>query len=79
MILGLSSSYDQHQALPIRHYVNQTTSAYAEDNWHVTPRLSLQLGFAMTLCRTRRSARYLIANFDPNLYLSSQEPKLYRK
>ena len=44
MMLGLASKYQQAQALPIRHYVNQTTSVYAMDNWHVTPRLSLQLG-----------------------------------
>jgi outer membrane receptor protein involved in Fe transport len=44
MLMGLSGSYSQYQAVPIRHYVNQTPSAYAMDNWHVTPRLSLQLG-----------------------------------
>ena len=41
---GSAGSYSQFQALPIRHYVNQTPSVYAMDNWHVTPRLSLQLG-----------------------------------
>ena len=45
MLLGLSSNYDQHQDLPIRHYVNQTPSIYVNDNWRTTPNFSLQLGF----------------------------------
>ena len=44
VLLGLPSNYSQNQLAPIRHYVNQTPSVYAQDNWHVTPRLSLQLG-----------------------------------
>jgi hypothetical protein len=44
MLLGLPGSYSQYQSAPTRHYVNQTPSAYAMDNWHVTPRLTLQLG-----------------------------------
>ncbi len=42
MLLGLTTSYTQFQSTPIRHYVNQTPSFYVMDNWHVTPRLSLQ-------------------------------------
>jgi hypothetical protein len=38
LLLGLSGSYGQEQAVPIRHYVNQTPSAYVMDNWHVLPR-----------------------------------------
>ncbi len=45
MLLGLDTGgYSESQAAPIRHYVNQTPSAYAMDTWKVTPRLSLQLG-----------------------------------
>src|ERR1700722_4683092 len=44
MLIGLSTSYSQPQSMAIRHYVNQTTSGYINDNWKVTPRLSLQLG-----------------------------------
>ena len=35
-LLGLSTNYAQLQDQDIRHYVNQTVSAYAMDNWHVT-------------------------------------------
>ena len=44
ILLGLTASYSQFQSTPIRHYVNQTPSLYVMDNWHVTHRLSLQLG-----------------------------------
>ena len=41
---------------PIRHYVNQTPSAYAMDNWHVTPRLSACNSACGTMpCRMRGS------------------------
>ena len=74
MILGLASNYDQAEALPIRHYVNQTTSFYGEDNWHVTPHLSLQLGFRYDALPHAYERNNLIANFDPRQYQSSQAP-----
>jgi len=33
-LLGLTASFSQSNANPINHYVNQTTSVYAQDNWH---------------------------------------------
>ena len=74
MLLGLSSSYGQFQAVPIRHYVNQTPSAYAMDNWHVTPRLSLQLGLRYDALPHAWERSNAVSNFDPALYLSSQSP-----
>ncbi len=71
MLLGISSSYDQYQALPIRHYVNQTTSAYAMDNWKVTPRLSLQLGLRYDALPHAWERNNAVANFNPNLYVPS--------
>jgi hypothetical protein len=71
MLLGISSSYDQYQALPIRHYVNQTTSVYAMDNWKVTPRLSLQLGFRYDALPHAWERNNQLSNFDPTLYIPS--------
>ncbi|MDI3254042.1 MAG: carboxypeptidase-like regulatory domain-containing protein [Bacillota bacterium] len=75
MLLGLASSYDQHQALPIRHYVNQTPSVYLNDNWRATPRLSLQLGFRYDALPHAWERQNYIANFDPYQYLQSQAPQ----
>jgi len=74
MLLGIAGSYSQYQATPIRHYVNQTPSAYALDNWHVTPRLTLQLGLRYDALPHAWERSNAVANFDPALYLSSQAP-----
>ncbi len=74
MMLGLASKYQQAQALPIRHYVNQTTSVYAMDNWHVTPRLSLQLGLRYDALPFATERGNNVSNFDPSQYLSSLAP-----
>lgn len=74
MVLGLSRNYDQAQALPIRHYVNQTVSAYAMDNWKTTQRLSLQLGIRYDALPHAWERGNNLSNFDPNLYLSSLAP-----
>ncbi len=74
-LLGLAGGYSQYQAVPIRHYVNQTPSAYAMDNWHVTPRLSLQLGLRYDALPHAWERSNAVSNFNPSLYLSSQAPQ----
>jgi hypothetical protein len=74
MLLGLSSSYSESQAAPIRHYVNQTPSVYAMDTWKVTPRLSLQLGLRYDALPQAWERNNQVATFDPSLYLSVQAP-----
>ena len=74
MLLGISGSYSQFMAAPIRHYVNQTPSAYVMDNWHVTPRLSLQLGLRYDALPHAWERNNAISNFEPSLYYSSQQP-----
>jgi len=69
MLLGLAGSYGQEQSAPIRHYVNNTPSVYAMDNWHVTPRLSLQLGIRWDALPHAWERNNLVANFDPSSYL----------
>jgi hypothetical protein len=75
MLMGLSSSFSQYQATPIRHYVNQTPSAYVMDNWHVTPRLSLQLGLRFDALPHAWERSNDVANFNPAAYLTSQSPE----
>jgi hypothetical protein len=74
MLMGLTTSYSQLQNAWIGHYVNHTPSVYAMDTWHVTPRLSLQLGLrydAMPLAWERNNRT---SNFYPDSYLSTQVP-----
>jgi hypothetical protein len=74
MLLGMSSSYDQQASAPIDHYVNQTPSAYIMDNWHVSPRLSLQLGIRYDALPHAWERNNQVANFDPNYFTSSATP-----
>jgi hypothetical protein len=43
-LLGFASTYTQLNQQSIFHWVNNTYSTYAQDNWHVLPRLTLNLG-----------------------------------
>jgi Carboxypeptidase regulatory-like domain len=74
MLLGLAGNYNQVQATPIRHYVNQTPSVYVMDNWHVTPRLTLQLGLRFDALPHAWERSNVIANFDPGSFISSSTP-----
>ena len=67
-LLGLATSFQQPNADPINHYVNNTISVFGMDNWHATPRLSVQLGLrydAMPLVWERNNQ---VSNFEPSLY-----------
>jgi hypothetical protein len=75
MLLGLSSAYDQTQALNINHYVNNTVSFWGQDNWKVNPRLSLQLGLRWDGLPHAWERNNQIANFNPALYNPSLAPK----
>jgi len=70
-LLGLSSSYSQPQSMAIRHYVNNTTSAYINDNWKATPRLSLQIGLRYDALPHAWERNNAIENFYPNTYVNT--------
>jgi hypothetical protein len=74
MVLGLPGAYQQFMVAPIRHYVNQTPSVYAMDNWHVTPRLSLQLGLRYDALPHAWERGNYVSNFDAALYYSTDQP-----
>jgi hypothetical protein len=74
LLIGLTGGYSQFQAVPIRHYVNNTPSAYAMDNWHLSPRLSVQLGIRYDALPHAWERNNAIGNFDPNNYNPSEAP-----
>ncbi len=43
-LLGDAASFTQLQYLADKHWVNNNYSFYVNDNWHITPRLTLNLG-----------------------------------
>jgi hypothetical protein len=74
MVLGLASNYDQAQAAPINHYVNQTPSVYAQDNWHVNSRFSLQIGLRYDALPHAWERNDHLANFNPAAYQTIAAP-----
>jgi len=67
-LLGLSTNFSQANANPINHYVNQTISVYAEDNWHVSNRLSIQYGFRYDMMPHTWERNNQVSNFNPAHY-----------
>jgi hypothetical protein len=74
LLLGLSTQYSQANADPIFHYVNNTVSAYAEDNWHVNTRLSLQYGLRYDALPHVWERNNVISNFVPADYQPALAP-----
>jgi hypothetical protein len=70
-LLGLSTGYTQPQSMAIRHYVNQTTSGYINDNWKVSSRLSLQIGLRYDALPHAWERNDDLENFEPSQYINS--------
>ncbi|HEY4011182.1 MAG TPA: carboxypeptidase regulatory-like domain-containing protein, partial [Acidobacteriaceae bacterium] len=67
-LLGFASSYAQLQTQRTGHYVNNTYSFYADDNWHATPRLTLMLGLRYDAMPHVFDKFNQLANFNPAAY-----------
>ena len=76
-LLGLAGGYSQPQSMVIKHYVNQTTSAYVNDNWKVSPRLSLQLGLRYDALPHAWERNNALENFDPSQYVNTPVDLVY--
>jgi hypothetical protein len=77
MLLGFATNYQQMQNQDIRHYVNQTTSLFAQDNWHVNPRLSIQFGLRFDALPHAWERNNRISNFDPTKYQGALAPTIH--
>lgn len=71
-LMGFASSYDQLENLNTDHWVNNTYSFYAMDNWHVTPRLTLNLGLRYDALPRVYEKNNRVANFNPSVYNPNQ-------
>jgi hypothetical protein len=69
MLMGLSGNYTQQQAAPRLHFVANTPSVYAMDNWHVTPRLSVQVGARYDLYPHAFERQNQLSYFNPADYI----------
>jgi len=67
-LLGDATSFTQLQSLYGKHWVNNNYSGYANDNWHITPRLTLNLGVRFDGMPHAFERYNLFANFIPADY-----------
>jgi hypothetical protein len=78
-LLGLAydtggKAFSQSNANPINHYVNNTISVYAQDNWHVNSRLSVQYGARFDVMPLTWERNNQVSNFDPTKYQTGLSP-----
>ncbi len=70
-LLGEESSFTQLQYLANKHWVNNNYSFYANDNWHVTSRLTLNIGLRYDALPHAFERFNQFANFVPADYLAA--------
>ena len=70
-LLGMASSFTQLQFLYDKHWVNNNYGMYFNDNWHVTPRLTLNIGLRYDGLPHAFERYNRFANFVPADYLTA--------
>ena len=70
-VLGMADSYTQLEYLYGKHWVNNNYSGYGIDNWHVSPRLTLNLGLRYDGMPHAFERYDKFSNFVPSAYNTS--------
>jgi Carboxypeptidase regulatory-like domain/TonB-dependent Receptor Plug Domain len=75
-LLGQASSYSQanKDTVPYLHYVN--FEAYVQDDWKVTPRLTLNLGVRYSYFPSPSDSNNTLLNFDPTFFEGANAPTI---
>jgi len=72
LLLGYMSSFGQ-QNTTVKYYNRyKMLEPYFNDDWHVTGRLTLNLGLRVSLFGTFREKEHQAFNFDPKFYVAGQ-------
>jgi len=70
LLLGNIGSFTQEQSALKMHELYHITEAYLQDDWHLTNRLTLNLGMRFSFFGTYREKNNLAWNFDPAFYVA---------
>ena len=72
-VTGYASTYQQLNDLKTNHWLNNTYSFYAMDNWRVLPRLTLNLGIRYDGLPRVYEKNNQVANFNPTAFSAADE------
>ena len=72
LLLGYISSFGQQDKFVKYYNRYKIVEPYFQDDWHITPRLTLNLGFRLSLFGTYREKQKQAFNFDPARYIAAQ-------
>ena len=75
-MLGSVNSYSEVNRRPFGHGRNHNIEWFAQDNWRVTKRLTLDIGARFYKITPVSSEGDQVAYFDPNAYEAAKAPKL---
>jgi carboxypeptidase family protein len=73
-LLGQADTYSQQSkdTIPFLHYVN--FEAYVQDDWKVTPKLTLNLGVRYSYFPSPSDSNNTLVNFDPGVFNPANAP-----
>ncbi len=74
MLSNFADSYSESMNNPVQHLRYWDDEAYAQDQWHISHRLSLTLGLRYSYFGPEIDQNNLLTNFLPQLYQSSLAP-----
>ncbi len=75
-ILGVFNSYTESSNLIYRHYRLGNIEWFAQDNWKVNRKLTLDLGVRFYWIPPTRDTENLLAGFDPAFFNAAKQPRL---
>jgi hypothetical protein len=75
-LLGQADSYTQPSKDTIPHLDYTNFEAYVQDDWKVTPRLTLNLGIRYSYFPSPSDSNHTLVNFDPALYNPANAPTI---
>jgi len=75
-LLGYVANYSQSNAQPKYHFNYKIFEPYIQDDFHVTKRLTLNLGFRVSLFGTWWEKNHLVGNWDPEAYNPATAPPI---
>jgi carboxypeptidase family protein/TonB-dependent receptor-like protein len=76
--LGIYNTYNQASGYFIGKYRYNNLEWFAQDNWKVTPKLTLDYGMRFYVIQPQYDEDLQTANFLPNRYNLANAPRLYR-